>query len=121
MSLIDTPFKRVSVDLVCLISPPSEEGHKYILTLVDYAIRYPEAVALKNIEAETVAEALVGIYCRDGVPEEMLTEMATQFVSKCMKEVSRLLSKKKLTTTPYNPQCNGLVEWHVKDDDEKAL
>ena len=110
MPLIDTPFKRVSVDLIGPISPPSEEGHKYILTLVDYATRYPEAVALKNIEAETVAEALVGIYCRVGVPEEMLSDMGTQFVSRCMKEVSRLLSMKKLTTTPYNPQCNGLVE-----------
>ena len=110
MPLIDTPFKRVAVDLVGPISPPSEEGHRYILTLVDYATRYPEAVALKNIEAETVAEALVGIYCRVGVPEEMLTDMGTQFISKCMKEVSRLLSVKQLTTTPYNPQCNGLVE-----------
>ncbi|MEL7308157.1 MAG: transposase family protein, partial [Pseudomonadota bacterium] len=98
------------MDLIGPISPPSEEGHKYILTLVDYATRYPEATALKNIEAETVAEALVGIYCRVGVPEEMLTDMGTQFVSRCMKEVSRLLSMKKLTTTPYNPQCNGLVE-----------
>ena len=32
---------------------------KYILTLVDYATRYPEAVALPSIEMETVAEALV--------------------------------------------------------------
>jgi len=27
-----------------------------------------------------------------------------------MKEVGRLLSVKQLTTTPYHPQCNGLVE-----------
>ena len=64
MPLIDTPFKRVAVDLVGPITPASERGHRYILTLVDYATRYPEAVPLKNIDTETVAEALLDIYSR---------------------------------------------------------
>ena len=49
MPLIDKPFKRVAIDLVGPIGPPSEDGHRYILTLVDFATRYPEAVPLKNI------------------------------------------------------------------------
>ena len=44
MPIIDMPFRRVAVDLVGPISPPSEKGHRYILTLVDYATRSPEAV-----------------------------------------------------------------------------
>ena len=110
MPLIDMPFRRVAVDLVGPISPPSEKGHQYILALVDYATRYPEAVPLKNIETETVAEALMDMYSRLGIPEEVLSDLGTQFVSKCMDEVSRLLSIKRLTTTPYHPICNGLVE-----------
>ena len=110
MLLIDMPFRRVAVDLVGPISPPSEKGHRYILTLVDYATRYPKAVSLKNIETETVAEALLDIYGRLGMPEEVLSDLATQFVSKCMEEVSRLLSIKRLTTMPYHPICNGLVK-----------
>ena len=58
MPLIDTPFKRVAVDIVGPIAPPSEAGHRYILTLVDYATKYPEAVPLKKITTEAVAEAL---------------------------------------------------------------
>ena len=110
MPLMDIPFKRVAVDLVGPIHPPSEAGHCYILTLVDYATRYPEAVPLKNIDTETVAEALVDFFSRLGVPEEVLSDMGTQFVSACMKEVGRLLSIKQLVTTPYHPMCNGLVE-----------
>ena len=110
MPLIDMPFRRVAVDLVGPISPPSEKGHRYILTLVDYATRYPEAVPLKNIETETVAEALLDMYSRLGIPEEVLSDLGTQFVSKCMEEVSRLLSIKRLTTTPYHPICYGLVK-----------
>ena len=52
MPLIDLPFKRVAVDIVGLIHPPSEAGHQYILTLVDYATRYSEAVPLKFINTE---------------------------------------------------------------------
>ena len=110
MPLIDTPFKRVAVDIVGPIAPPSEAGHRYILTLVDYATRYPEAVPLKKITTEAVAEALLDIYSRVGIPEEVLTDQGTQFMSECMQEVSRLLSIKGLTSTPYHPICNGLVE-----------
>jgi len=59
MPIIDTPFDRVAVDLVGPIFPPTERGNKYILTMMDYATKYPEAVPLKDIQAETVAEALV--------------------------------------------------------------
>ena len=85
----------------------------------DYEIKYEKRravlyrlinVPLKNIETETVAEALLDMYTRLGIPEEVLSDLGTQFVSKCMEEVSRLLSIKRLTTTPYHPIYNGLVE-----------
>ena len=110
MPLVDRPFQRVAIDLIGEMKPPSEDGHRWVLTLVDYATRYPEAVPLKKIDTETVAEALVDIFSRVGIPEEILTDLGTQFVSDCMKEVNRLLSIRHLTTTPYHPMCNGLVE-----------
>ncbi|GFN87459.1 gypsy retrotransposon integrase-like protein 1 [Plakobranchus ocellatus] len=64
--LIDTPFKRVAIDLVGPINPPSEAGHRFILTLVDYTTRFVEAVPLCKINTEFVAEALVDIYSRLG-------------------------------------------------------
>ena len=62
MPLINVPFRMVAVDLIGPIYPSSEQGHRYILTLVDYAARHPEAVPLKSISTETVAKALVDIY-----------------------------------------------------------
>ena len=110
MPLIDVPFQRVAADLVGPIQPATDRGNRYILTLVDFATRYPEAVAPKGIETEKVAEALIDIFCRIGVPKEMLTDQGTQFTSDLMAETSRLLSSRQLTTTPYHPMCNGLVE-----------
>ena len=92
------------------IAPASDKGHRIILTLMDYATRYPEAVPLNNIDTETVAEALLDMYSRVVVPEEVLSDLGTQFTSDCMKEVSGLLSIRRLTTFPYHPACNGLVE-----------
>lgn len=110
MPLIETPFSRVAVDLIGPIHPPTDKGQRFILTLVDYATRYPEATPLKNIDTETVAEALVQMFSRVGVPNEILSDLGTQFTSDLMREVSRLLSLKQLTTTCYNPKCNGLCE-----------
>ena len=110
MPLIDQPFKRVAVDLVGLISPPRGNGHQHILTLVDYATRYPEAIALKRIDTPTVAEALVDMFSRLGIPEEILSDLGTQFVSECMEDGNRLLSIRHLTTTPYQPMCNGYAQ-----------
>ncbi|XP_071504639.1 uncharacterized protein [Diadema antillarum] len=108
--IIDEPFHRVAIDIVGPIKPVSSRGHRYILTLVDYATRYPEAVPLRNIDTSSVAEALLSIYSRVGFPKEMLTDRGSQFTSDVMREVSRLLSIRHVTTTPYHPQCNGLVE-----------
>ena len=110
MLLIDKPFKRVAIDLVGPIGPPSEDGHRYILIVIDFASRYPKAVPLKNIDTETVAEAFLDFFNHLGVPEEILSDLGTQFVSECMKEVTRLFSIKQLTTTPYHPMCTGLTE-----------
>ena len=110
MPVIEVPFQRVAVDLVGPINPHSDRGHKYILTVVDYATHYPEAVALKHIDTESVAQALIGIFSRVGIPKEILSDCGTQLTSEMMKEVSHLLSVKQLTTTPYHPICNGLVE-----------
>ena len=110
MPLIDTPFKRVAVDIVGPIHPITDRHNRYILTMVDYATRYPEAIPLKSVTTVEVAEAMVDMFSRLGVPEEILSDQGAQFMSEVMQEVSRMLSVKRLVSTPYHPICNGLCE-----------
>jgi len=58
--IIDEPFSRVAVDLIEPIKPASKHGNQYPN---GRGLRYSisEAVFLKRIDAETVAEALLGI------------------------------------------------------------
>nr|XP_054759498.1 uncharacterized protein LOC129265535 [Lytechinus pictus] len=108
--LIDTCFRRIAVDLIGPLQPVTERGNRYILTIVDLATRYLEAVALPKIEAERVAEAMMEVFSRLGVPNEILSDNGTQFVSGVMKEVSRLLGVKQFHTSPYHPMANGACE-----------
>jgi len=78
--------------------------------MCDYATRYPEAVPLQNIDAGTVAEELVKIFARVGVPSELLTDQGANFQSQLLKELYNLLHVDAICTSPYHPQTDGLVE-----------
>lgn len=101
MPLIRTPFQRVAVDLIGPLSPRSDKGNRYVLTLIDFATRYPDAIALANIDSVSVAEALLEMFSRVGLPREVVTDQGTSFTSELMQEVGRLLSVKFFRTTPY--------------------
>ena len=67
------PFNRIAMDIVGPLNK-SGRGHKFILVLCDYATKYPEAVPLKTIDSETVANAMIEIFSRAGIPKEILTD-----------------------------------------------
>uniref|UniRef100_A0A8C5QAC5 Gypsy retrotransposon integrase-like protein 1 n=1 Tax=Leptobrachium leishanense TaxID=445787 RepID=A0A8C5QAC5_9ANUR len=110
LPIVGEPFRRVAVDLVGPLAVPSPTGKKYILTIVDYATRYPEAVALWDIHAETVAGALLQIFSRVGFPKEILSDQGTQFTAEVTEQLWRLCGIKPLYSSPYHPQTNGLCE-----------
>ena len=109
LPIMDEPFQRIAMDIVGPL-PRSSSGKRYILVICDYATRYPEAVALRTIDANAVAEELLTFFSRVGVPEEILTDQGTNFMSQLLSEAYRLLKIKPIRTTPYHPQTDGLVE-----------
>ncbi|XP_047478945.1 uncharacterized protein LOC125032028 [Penaeus chinensis] len=106
--IVTEPFSRVAIDIVGPLTPASSQGHKYILTLIDFATGFPDALPLKDIDSVSVAEALLVIFSRVGIPREILSDRGTQFTSKLMGELHKLLGIKPLFTTPYHPSCNVL-------------
>ena len=110
MPIMDAPFQRVAIDLIGPLNPVSNKGNRYILMVVDYATRYPEAIPLAKIDTVSVAEALLEVFSRVGFPEEILSDRGSQFTSSLKEEIGRVIRVKQLFTTPYNPRCNGLCE-----------
>jgi len=70
-----------------------------------------EAYAIPNQEAITVARKLVDqLLCRFSPPEQLHSDQRKQFESALLHEVCNILRMKKSRTSPYHPQCDGLVE-----------
>ena len=52
-----------------------------MLVIMDYATRWPEAIPLKNMCSQTVADELCVLFTRYGVPEQVLTDCGANFLS----------------------------------------
>lgn len=102
-------FSHVHMDLVGPL-PPSK-GYRYLLTVVDRFSRWPEAIPLSDMLAETVASAFCQVWVsRFGVPETISTDQGRQFESELFLELTKWLGTVRTRTTAYHPQANGLVE-----------
>ena len=103
------PFERIALDIVGPLRR-TRKGNQYILVICDYATRYPEAIPLRSIDAGTVAEHLIQLFARVGIPKEILSDQGTNFMSQLLKELYNLLQIHQIRTSPYHPQTDGLVE-----------
>ena len=94
--------------------PQSESGNNYILSFQDDLTKFVQCIPIPNQEAETIAKAFVQrIVCVFGLPESIVTDQGTNFLSDLFKRICKLLKITKLQTTPYHPQSNGsLVRFH---------
>ena len=109
MPIVAKPFQRIAMDFVGPL-PRTQRGNRFILTMCDYATRYPEAIPLPSTEAGRVAKELVTVFARVGVPDEILMDQGSNFMSALLGEVYRLMNIQRIRTTPYHPQTDGLVE-----------
>ena len=107
--VISTPFETMAFDLVGPFQK-SQNGYRYVLTSICLAAKYPDAVLLKDVRAESVAEGMIEIFSRTGIPKQLLTDQGQQFVGHLNKQLCQKLKIEKLQTTAYHPECNGCLE-----------
>ena len=109
METITATFYKVAIDILGPLEM-TENKNRFILTLVDVATRWPEAIPLRDTSTETVIEALTTIFSRIGLPHEILSDNGPQFTSKLYKQVCDFFNIKIVHSTPYHPSSNGMVE-----------
>ena len=104
------PVEMWAMDFVGPL-PLSESGNRYLLVMADYYTRWVEAIPLPDQRAETVARVILrDIVSSYDVPAVLHSDKGPNFESKLIKELANLLGIKKVKTTAYHPQCDGLVE-----------
>lgn len=102
-------FSEIHLDLVGPL--PINKNNRYILTIIDRFSRWPEAIPLPDIRAETVADAFIANWiARFGVPQKVTTDRGPQFESYLWKELMSRLGTIKIRTTSFHPEANGLIE-----------
>ena len=103
------PFDRVGVDVLQL--PLSRQGNRYAVVFMDYLTKWPEVFAVPDQTALTIAWLLVEqVISRHGVPSQLLSDRGPAFLSNLVQELCAVMGMKKVNTTAYHPQTDGLVE-----------
>ena len=107
---VGAPMERIAVDVMGPL-PLTRHDNKYLIVAMDYFTKWPEAYAVPNQEAKTVATVLVREFvCRFGTPLELHSDQGRNFESELIKEMCDILGINKTRTTPYHPQSDGMVE-----------
>ena len=103
------PFERVAVDLVGPF-PTAVGGYRFLLTCIDMATRWPEAIPLRTTTARAIIKHLTDIFARCGFPTAIVTDNGSQFTGKVFHKWLKSKGIKHVRASPYHPQGNGMVE-----------
>ncbi|XP_055880846.1 uncharacterized protein LOC129925304 [Biomphalaria glabrata] len=105
------PFQKIAIDIIGPLTK-TESNSRYILTIIDMFTRYPEAVALSNIDTENIINGLTQKWItRYGMPKILLTDNASQFRSEQFKKWMEQSGMRHMTSSVYHAEGNGTCEW----------
>ena len=106
----------------------TKAGNRYIVTLVDYFSKWPEAAPLKDKSAAGIALFLFHLFCRYlnlvsfkimfttnfifryGCCKIIISNQGREFVNCLQTELFQLTGAEHRVTSAYHPQSNGLTE-----------
>ena len=106
---VQRPFQIIGIDIMDL--PVTKQGNRHVLVFQDHFTKWPMVYAVPDQKSQRI----VRILCEEivpmfGIPEALLSDRGANLLSHLMQDVCKLLGIKKLNTTSYHPQCNGMVE-----------
>jgi len=116
-TLTHTPsiFEVLHADVMHM--SPASNGCKYIVHGRDNLSSWPEARALRDEKARTIALWLYeDILCRWGAIKTIVTDNGSPFIA-AAQWIEKKWGIKHITISPYNSQANGLIEkphWDIR-------
>ena len=102
------PWQPVAADLF------EFEGKTYLVTS-DYYSDFFELDHLRSPSSVCAIRKLMAHFARHGIPEQLVTDNGSQFMSQDFLKFLRDLDIKHLTSSPHHSQGNGKAESAVKE------
>jgi len=101
------PFEKCALDIVGPLTI-TKNGNKYLLTFQDSLTKFSKAIPIPNQEANTVSKEFVTkIVLEYEIPDKILTDQGTNFLSEIFKNTYKLLKITKIQTTAYHPEVTA--------------
>ncbi|XP_072133508.1 protein NYNRIN-like isoform X1 [Mobula birostris] len=94
-------FNHIHVDIVGPL--PVSRGARYLLTMIDWFTRWPEAVPLTDTTSESCARALIATWvARFGVPAHITSDRGAQLTSSLWSAMANLLGSQLHHTNTFH-------------------
>ena len=103
-----TPWQRIHIDY----AGPFQNS--MFLVVVDAHSKWPEVVPVSSTTSSSTIDVLRDLFARFGIPEQIVSNNGTQFVSEEFQAFVRSNGIRHLTSAPYHPATNGLAERAVQ-------
>ena len=102
--VVSIPFERVAIDIVGPFSFV-KGGFKFLLTCIDLATRWPEAIPIRTATANVIVTQLTNFFTRCGFPTAIISDNGTQFTGKIFSRWLKQKGIQHIKSSPYNPCC----------------
>jgi len=114
------PWQIVSIDVIGPL--PESSGYDAVLVIVDQLTKMVIAVPTnQELSAEGTARILHDrVFTIYGIPEKIISDRCTQFVSKFMTEFYQMMEIEGNPSTAFHPQTDGQTE-RINHELEKYL
>nr|CAD40917.1 OSJNBa0088K19.3 [Oryza sativa Japonica Group] len=85
-------------------------GFEYLYVAIDKFTKWPEAYPVVKIDKHSALKFIKGITARFGVPNRIITDNGTQFISELFGDYCEDMGIKLCFASPAHPRSNGQVE-----------
>jgi hypothetical protein len=107
------PWEDISIDYVSPLPPCPRFGRefKHVLVVVDRLTKMRHFIATETLDAEELADRFIDrVYTLHGVPESIISDRGTQFISTFWRALSKRLGVTLKPSSAWHPETNGQTE-----------
>jgi len=104
----DMLFQVMNIDCIGQLDPPSAQGHKYCLCVVDNCTRWPSVYMLTSINAKAVCGALIDLFAQVGVQKVLVSDRGSNYMSQLTQEMLKSLGVARDSILQGTPR---VLEW----------